>query len=300
MCTFFKRRKTKDMEKNKFFLTSVVVLVLVLPYANATLSVPKAKKHFVLVHGGCHGAWSWYKIVALMRSSGHNVTALDLGASGINPKQALEIPHYSDYLSPLMEFMASIPAHEKVVLVGHNFGGFAISKAMESFPEKISVSVFITALMPGPTLNASTVYTQAFASTGVVSALDNRVTYDNGPKNPPTTFSYGPNYLQAFLYQLSPITDLALATTLVRPVYLYSVKDVSNEIVLSRKRYGSVKRVFIVAADDKLIKKEFQKWMIEKNPPNEVEVIQGSDQMTMMSKPLQLFTNLQSIANKYN
>uniref|UniRef100_A0A3Q7EUB0 AB hydrolase-1 domain-containing protein n=1 Tax=Solanum lycopersicum TaxID=4081 RepID=A0A3Q7EUB0_SOLLC len=70
---------------------------------------------FVLVHGACHGAWPWYKVVALMRSSGHNVTAIDLGASGINPEQVLEVPR-------------------------HSFGGFASSKAMESFPEKISVA----------------------------------------------------------------------------------------------------------------------------------------------------------------
>ncbi|XP_006346480.1 salicylic acid-binding protein 2-like [Solanum tuberosum] len=288
------------MEKSKF-LTSLVVVILVLPYANATLSIPKAKKHFVLVHRPCHGAWSWYKIVSLMRSSGHNVTALDLGASGINPKQALEIPHFSDYLSPLMELMSSLPAHEKVVLVGHEFGGLAISKAMESFPEKISVAVFVTALMPGLTLNATaTLYTELLAETGVLTSLDNRVAYDNGPTNPPTTLSYGPKYLAVKLYDKSPIQDLALATTLVRPVYLYSVKDVSMEIVLSRKRYGSVRRVFIVAADDNLLKKEIQKRMIEKNPPGEVEVIQGSDHMTMMSKPLQLFTTLESIANKYS
>ncbi|CAN4111647.1 unnamed protein product [Withania somnifera] len=226
------------MEERKSTLTCLVVLILTLPYANATLLRPKAKNHFVLVHGGCHGD---YKIVALMRSSGHNVTAIDYGAS------------------PLMEFMASLPAHEKVILVDHNFGGFVISKSMESYPEKIS----------------------AFASTEVLAALDNRVTYDNRPKNPPTTFSYGPKYLEAFLYQLSPTKDLALATTLVRPVYLFSVGDVSKELVLSKK------------------KKEFQKSMIERNPPDEVEVIHGSDQMIMMSKPLQLFTCLQSIAKKY-
>ncbi|MCD7457989.1 hypothetical protein HAX54_036736, partial [Datura stramonium] len=95
-----------------------------------------------------------------MKSSGHNVTAIDLGASGINPKQVLEIPRLSDYFSPLMEFMASLPADQKVVLVGHSFGGLAISKAMESFPEKISVAVFFAALMPGPTLNATTLYTK--------------------------------------------------------------------------------------------------------------------------------------------
>lgn len=147
------------MEKSKYLIS--FLLILLLPYVNATTSGPnwpKANKHFVLVHGVCHGAWSWYKLVALMRSSGYNVTALDLGASGINPKQVLEIPRLSDYFSPLMKFMASLPTHEKVVLVGHSFGGFAVSKAMEIFPEKISVSVFVTAGMPGPTLNATTVF----------------------------------------------------------------------------------------------------------------------------------------------
>lgn len=148
------------MEKSKL-LISLVVLVLLLPYVNATLSGPKqlkASKHFLLVHGGCHGAWCWCKLVALLKNSGHNVTALDLGASGNNPKQVREVPHLSDYFSPLMDFMTSLPEDEKVGLVSHSFGGFTISKAMESFPEKISVAVFVTAFMPGPTLNATTIF----------------------------------------------------------------------------------------------------------------------------------------------
>lgn len=114
----------------------------------------------MLVHTGCHGAWCWYKIVALMKSSGHNVTALEMGASGNNAKQVMEITSFSDYLSPLMEFMASLPPDEKIILVGHSFAGLGISKAMESFPEKISAAVFIAALMPGPSFNANTVYTK--------------------------------------------------------------------------------------------------------------------------------------------
>ncbi|MCD9560456.1 hypothetical protein HAX54_019138, partial [Datura stramonium] len=94
--------------------------------------------------------------------------------------------------------------------------------------------------------------------------------------------------------------DLALATTLVRPFYIYRVEDVSKEIVLSSKRYGSVKRVFIAAAENKALKKESEQWMIEKNPPDEVEEIQGADHVTMMSKPQQLYTTLLSIANKYS
>ncbi|XP_015082672.1 putative inactive methylesterase 20 [Solanum pennellii] len=85
-----------------------------------SLSQPKDKKHFVLLHTGCHGPWCWYKIVELMKSSGHNVTALDLDGSGSNAKQAIETTSFSDYLSPLMKFMASLPADEKIVLVGHS------------------------------------------------------------------------------------------------------------------------------------------------------------------------------------
>uniref|UniRef100_M1CG05 Methylketone synthase Id n=1 Tax=Solanum tuberosum TaxID=4113 RepID=M1CG05_SOLTU len=125
-----------------------------------------------------------------------------------------------------------------------------VSKAMETFPEKISVAVFLG----GPNIDATTVYTE----------------------------------------------DLALATTLVRPVYLYPAEEIFKEIVLSSKRYGSVRRVFIVAAENNALTKEFIKLMIEKNPPDEVKEIQGSDHVTMMSKPRQLFTTFLSIANKYS
>ncbi|PHU10521.1 hypothetical protein BC332_22381 [Capsicum chinense] len=194
-----------------------------------------------------------------------------------------------------MEFMNSLPADEKVILVGHSLGGLSISKATEIFPEKISVAVFVAALMPGMTLDAATIYNES--SSGAFT-LDNRITFDNGPTNPPTTFSFGPKYLASYVYQLSPIQDWVLATTVVRPLYLYSLDDISKEIILSSKKYGSVRRAYIVAAEDKLLSKEFQRLMIEKNPPDMVEEVSGSDHMPMMSKPGQLFTLLMRIANK--
>lgn len=147
------------IQKRESFILCYLLLFL-LQFAETMSSTdnrwPEPKKHFVLVHGGCHGAWSWYKIVAMLRSSGHNVTALDLGASGINPLQVLEVPRQADYIRPLMTFMASLPSHQRVILVAHSFGGLAISKAMETFPEKISVAVFVTAVMPGPSLDVTT------------------------------------------------------------------------------------------------------------------------------------------------
>ncbi|XP_026394387.1 putative inactive methylesterase 20 [Papaver somniferum] len=122
----------------------------------ATNSSSKStNKHFVLVHGGCHGAWCWYKLTPRLKSAGHRVTVLDLAGSGINSKQVNDLRSFSDYIRPFMEFMEysipsgiSIKPDEKVILVGHSLGGLVISKAMEMFPEKISVAVFVTALMP--------------------------------------------------------------------------------------------------------------------------------------------------------
>nr|GMD84330.1 salicylic acid-binding protein 2-like [Ipomoea batatas] len=215
------------------------------------------EKHFVLVHGACHGAWSW----------------------------------------PLMLFMAALPPTQRLILVAHSLGGLAISKVMEIFPEKISVAVFVTAIMPGPSLNISTLTAQVWRQGPL---LDSRYGYDNGPNNPPTTLILGPKYIAEYMYQLSPVEDLALATTLLRPIYLYTEEDMSKEVILSQKRYGCVDRVYIKAGEDKSGNKDVEQWMIQKNPPNEVIEIAGCDHMVMMSRPLQLFLHLLSIAHTYH
>lgn len=129
----------------------LLLLLLLLSSMNASES-----SHFVLVHGSCHGAWSWFKLVKLLRSSGHKATALDLAASGVDPQQTSSLRSISDYFKPLTDYMSSLNSSDKVVLVGHSLGGFAISHTMENFPTNIHVAVFVSAQMPGPFLNVST------------------------------------------------------------------------------------------------------------------------------------------------
>lgn len=141
------------MNQRKHLLSVSFLLIL---FFSAKSDPPKTAKHFVLVHGSCHGGWSWYKLVPLLKSTGHAVTALDLAASGVDLRQPKDLRSISDYFGPLTELMEALPANERVVLVGHSLGGLAISQAMERFPAKISVAVFVTAQMPGPSLNIST------------------------------------------------------------------------------------------------------------------------------------------------
>jgi len=106
------------------------------------------KQHFVLVHGSCLGAWCWYKVKPLLEASGHRVTALDLAACGIDTRSITDISTCEQYSEPLIQLMTSLPNDEKVVLVGHSYGGLTLAIAMDKFPDKISVSVFVTSFMP--------------------------------------------------------------------------------------------------------------------------------------------------------
>jgi len=158
--------KRISMEQATKHLVLISIFIILLNIAtNKALSQPlhNPSKHFVLVHGAGHGAWCWYKLVPLLRSSGHNVTTIDLAASGIDPRQISDLQSISDYIRPLRDLLASLPPNEKVILVGHSLGGLALSQTMERLPSKISVAVFLTALMPGPSLNIFTLSQEVHA-----------------------------------------------------------------------------------------------------------------------------------------
>ncbi|KAK4393348.1 Polyneuridine-aldehyde esterase [Sesamum angolense] len=215
----------------------------------------KKKQHFLLVHGACHGAWNWYGLVTKLRSDGYRVTALDMASGGVNPKRVEEIRSVVDYCQPLLEFLTDLPAGEKVVIVGHSFGGGCISLAMEKFPHKISVAVFVTALMPGPSLPFTTVSDEANNAVG--SFMDTQYFYGDGPTTPQPPIFSAPRFDS---WTLTGETNECIC----------GIRSVERS-PLSKENYGSVRRVFVVCDQDKAIKPEIQKWMIENNPPDGVK-----------------------------
>ncbi|EOX91291.1 hypothetical protein QUC31_003035 [Theobroma cacao] len=259
----------------------------------------KTERHFVLVHGACHGAWCWYKVATRLKSMGHRVTAMDMAASGVHPKQVHEVHSFSDYFEPLMEFMASLPPEERVILVGHSKGGFCISAAMERFPEKISVAVFATAFMPGPKLTSQTLSQEVNERLDSDKFMDAQFGFHNGLDEPATSLLFGPNFMASKLYQLSPPEDLTLALTLARHVGFHKDEESFKATAVTKEKYGSVRRVYIVCNKDNIIREDFQRWMIGNSPPDEVKLIADSDHMVMFSKPNELCSCLQEIAEKY-
>ena len=74
----------------------------------------------------------------------------------------------------------------------------------------------------------------------------------------------------------------------------------ADVLTLSRSGYSSVKRVFVVSEKNRVLEKDFQRWMIKRNMPDRMVEISGSDHMVMMSKPQDLCLHLQVIATEYN
>ncbi|KAK7263072.1 hypothetical protein RJT34_30656 [Clitoria ternatea] len=252
------------------------------------------KHHYVLVHGACHGAWSWYKLKPLLESTGHRVTVLDLAASGINMNKIEHVDTASQYSEPLFQLLATIPQNERVVLVGHSLGGINIALAMEQFPEKVAVGVFLTAFVPDIEHKPSYVLEKYNERTPWAEWLDTEFT-QCGNK---TSMFFGPKFLSTKLYQLCATQEVNLAKTLIRPGSLF-MEDLSKQKKFSKEGYGSVPRVFIVCSEDLGIPLHFQLWMIQNAHISDVVEIKDADHMPMLCKPHELSHSLLHIATKY-
>ncbi|RAL46733.1 hypothetical protein DM860_005012 [Cuscuta australis] len=257
----------------------------------------KKPHHFVLVHGICHGAWCWYKVIPLLRSGGHRVTALDLGACGIHPKKLDEIATASEYVQPLTDFLGRLPNDEKVVLVGHSYGGLAISMAMESFSNKVLVSVFLSAYMPNSNHAPATLIQEYFGRLKPEFLMDCQVTFDQGLENPPTSVTLGSSFLEAVIYTHCKPEDVELGKLLTRQGALY-VEDMRKENLMTEDNYGSVKRVYVICQDDQLMDQDFQKYNIQNTSlqAHEVKSIPGAGHMVMLTKPQELCSCLLQIS----
>ncbi|KAL0543042.1 hypothetical protein IC582_018129 [Cucumis melo] len=249
------------------------------------------KKHFVLVHGACHGAWCWYKIKPLLEVAGHRVTMLDMAGAGVNRKAIREVKSFEEYSEPLLKTMACLGPNEKVILVGHSFGGMSLALAMENFPHKISASVFLTAFLPDTHHPPSYVVEQFLESLPKEFWMDTEFAENREDKGCSNWFLFGPKCMANKIYQLSPTESGETSLTIHREL------GKSKEIY---RRKLWVSEEYVICSEDRTIPKQLQKWMIQNNNGiQNVMEIDGADHMAMFSKPLQVLQCLLQVAQSY-
>uniref|UniRef100_A0A0D9V9Y2 AB hydrolase-1 domain-containing protein n=1 Tax=Leersia perrieri TaxID=77586 RepID=A0A0D9V9Y2_9ORYZ len=258
-----------------------------------------SSKHFILVHGFGQGAWCWYKVVTMLRSEGHRVTALDLAASGVHPARIDEVNSFEEYSQPLLDAVAAAPAGERLVLVGHSFGGLSLSLAMERFPDKIAAAVFVAACMPcvGKHIGITTELMMEKSPKDLL--MDSKMIPINNKQGPGTAILMGPNFLAERGYARSPAEDRTLAISLARPGSQFMDDPImKDDKLLTVANYGSVKRVYLIAKEDFNV--ELLHSMVALSPGTEVEEIAGADHSVMSSKPRELSDILAKIGSKYD
>ncbi|KAF2313679.1 hypothetical protein GH714_012681 [Hevea brasiliensis] len=169
--------------------------------------------HFVLVHGGGFGAWCWYKTIALLEEGGFKVTAIDLTGSGVHSFDTNDITNLSQYVKPLTNFFEKLADGEKVILVGHDFGGASISYAMELFPHKTSKAIFVAAAMLTNGQSTLDMFSQEANSNDLMQQAQIFV-YANGNGHPPTAIELDKSLLRELLFNQSPAKRLGLPSWL--------------------------------------------------------------------------------------
>ena len=102
---------------------------------------------FVLVHGAWHGGWCWNRVADRLRSRGHGVfapTLTGLGERSHLLTKDVGLATHVDDVANLIRWEGL----ERIVLVGHSYGGVVISGVAEKAVDSIESLVFLDAFIP--------------------------------------------------------------------------------------------------------------------------------------------------------
>jgi len=102
---------------------------------------------FVLVHGAWHGGWCWQRVAAQLRRDGHAVFTPTL--TGLGERSHLLAPgiNLATHVADIVNVMKWERLRD-VVLCGHSYGGFVISRVAEEMASAIRSIVFLDAFLP--------------------------------------------------------------------------------------------------------------------------------------------------------
>ena len=96
----------------------------------------------LLIHGSCHGAWCWSRVLPLLQARGLTARAIDLPAHGADktPPEQATLDNYARAILAVL----TAPS----LLVGHSAGGYSITAAAEIDPSRIAGLAYLCAYAP--------------------------------------------------------------------------------------------------------------------------------------------------------
>jgi pimeloyl-ACP methyl ester carboxylesterase len=243
-------------------------------------SARHGRENFLFVHGAWHSAAHWNEVAEHLVAMGHRVHAIDLPGSGLDaaypqsylrndfaalatePSPAAAVT-LDDYRDAIVEQVRRMARYGEVTLVGHSFGGLAITAAAEAVPHLVKRLVYLTAYVPsaaapsGAALGA--LPEGATSISGAILVADPAVTGSMriNPRNG------DPDYVEKgrlALYGDVPTDEYVRFAAYMNP-------DLPVQVALAdargtARRWGRIARTFIRTAQDRTVPPALQDRMI--------------------------------------
>ncbi len=106
---------------------------------------------FVLVHGSWHDGSAWDPVIWHLENAGHVAHGPTVAGHGKGVDKAV---NHDDCVNSIVDYVVS-NGLDKVVLLGHSFGGTVIARVAEEIPDRLRRLIFWNAFVPqaGHSLN---------------------------------------------------------------------------------------------------------------------------------------------------
>ncbi|RYG29638.1 MAG: alpha/beta fold hydrolase [Chitinophagaceae bacterium] len=208
----------------------------------AQLTAQSSDATFILVHGGWHGAWCWYKVLPQMKDYGLKVLPIDLPGHGKDTTPAASVT-MDDYVNKVGEVANTI--NGKVILLGHSSAGTVIAQAAEQItPQKISALIFLDAFMPQQGESGFSLVEKFSGESkkGTGSTLLESMVFSPDQK----TSTLKLERVKELLYHDCADEDVNLAKLKLGP---QSIAPQAPPVNLTDKNYGSIPKYYIICTE---------------------------------------------------
>lgn len=199
----------------------------------------------LLVHGACHGAWCWERVLPELAARGIRAAAVDLPGLGLDPTPP-EAVTMAATAAKVVDAARALGG--RVMLAGHSAGGYAISAAALAAPELVGKLLFLCAYLPQDGLSLSEmrkVWHQQPLLPAIRRAADGH------------SFTFAGDSLAGLFYHDCPPGTLDFARPRLRP---QPMATQTTPLALT-PGFAALEKHYVVCADDRAIPPDYQRVM---------------------------------------
>ncbi|WP_225029448.1 alpha/beta fold hydrolase [Xinfangfangia pollutisoli] len=198
----------------------------------------------LLIHGSCHGAWCWHRLIPELAARGLTARAIDLpGRDGAPTTLAAQA----------QAIRAAITG--PTLLLAHSAGGFPMTVAAELSTDKITALIYLCAYLPRPGQSLAQMRRASGPDQPLVPAY--RLTPDR------SAFYFAEDQIDALFYHDCRPEDRALARARLCP----EPRLPQETPFPQTDRAARLPRYYIACRDDRAIPPAFQADMAGALPP---------------------------------